>query len=30
MPMIKYAPFLASLRGDPGFAAMVKRTGLPE
>ena len=30
MAMIKYDPFLVSLRGDPRYAALVKKLGLPE
>ena len=30
MAMIKFDPFLASLRGDPRYAAMVRKLGLPE
>ena len=30
MSMIKYSPFLISLRGDPRYAAMVKKMGLPQ
>ena len=30
LSMIKYDPFLASLRDDPRLAAMVRKMGLPE